>query len=134
MAEILPHMVISGTATLCRTLALSRYRTTRACRVRGSRSRALFGVSGARRAVIRSGRVLRLGTVPGKQEEVICGHGKGSSVRLGDHPDVGVLFLPGPEDLLCLLVGHRAGDDDVLAVHPAGKRDLRDLEGTEPLH
>lgn len=38
MAEILPHIVISGTATLCPTLALSRYRTTCACRVRGSRA------------------------------------------------------------------------------------------------
>ena len=44
------------------------------------------------------------------------------SVRLGDHPDVRVLFLPGPEDLSCLLVGHRAGDDDVLAVLPVHRR------------
>src|SRR5690348_142265 len=44
--------------------------------------------------------------------------GPGTSVRLGDDADVGLRLLPGAEDLLGLLVVHRAGDDDVLALLP----------------
>src|SRR5579863_5159494 len=43
------------------------------------------------------------------------------SARLGDDADVGLGFLPVAVDLLGLVVGDRAGDDDVLALLPVDR-------------